>query len=66
MNMLSTLKRFWKDQTGAVTVDFVVLTAAICTLGAAIVLTVLIGLQHVSTVTSDSLSSAELVEVGPL
>ena len=66
MYMHLTLKRFWKDQTGAVTVDFVILTAAICTLGAAIVLTILIGLQHVSTVTSDSLSSAELAPIGPL
>lgn len=27
------MKNFFKDEAGAVTVDFVVLTAAICTLG---------------------------------
>ena len=29
---------FWRDESGAVTVDFVVLTAAICLIGAVVVL----------------------------
>ena len=57
---------FLADDSGAVTTDFVVLTAAICTLGAAIVLTVITGAQVTSDATRDSLSSAELPEIGPL
>ncbi|WP_071797614.1 hypothetical protein [Natronohydrobacter thiooxidans] len=66
MNAFLKLKDFGEDQSGAVTVDFVVLTAAICTLGAAIVLTVITGAQHVGDSTSESLSSAELAPIGPL
>lgn len=66
MNTFSKLKRFGADQSGAVTVDFVVLTAAICTLGAAIAITVITGARHVSDSTSESLSSAELPLIGPM
>lgn len=57
---------FIKDDSGAVSVDFVVLTAAICTLGVAISLTLIPGVRHVSETTSESLSSAELPLVGPM
>lgn len=36
---MKALQAFFRDEHGAITVDFVVLTAAICLLGAIIVLT---------------------------
>ena len=55
---------FLDDDSGAVTTDFVVLTAAICTLGAVVVLTVVTGAQATSNATRNALSSAELPDVG--
>lgn len=38
--MKNWLSKFRKDESGAVTVDFVVLTAAICTLGLLVVVAI--------------------------
>lgn len=62
----SGLKDFVSDETGAVTVDFVVLTAALCTLGFLAAIMVFNGAQHTIDATSDALSSAELAPIGPL
>ncbi|MCC5955861.1 MAG: hypothetical protein JJU07_07155 [Natronohydrobacter sp.] len=66
MHAILKLRKFGADQSGAVTVDFVVLTAAICTLGATIAITVIAGTRHVGDTTSESLSSAELPLIGPM
>lgn len=66
MKQVDMFHEFLADDSGAVTVDFVILTAAICTLGAAIVLTVIGGANHIGDETSTSLSSATLDPVGPL
>ncbi|MEL6644291.1 MAG: hypothetical protein AAFQ79_10180 [Pseudomonadota bacterium] len=50
MNMLKLAKRFNKDEDGAVTVDWVVLTAAIVGLGIAVIASVREG---VNTLGSD-------------
>jgi len=58
--------RFLNDDSGAVTTDFVVLTAAICTLGFIVATEVFRGAQNAIDATSDALSSAELAPIGPL
>ncbi len=66
MRSENILKTFLSDDAGAVTVDFVILTAAICTLGAAIVLTVIGGARDVGDTTTSSLTTATIDPVGPL
>lgn len=65
-NNFPTWARFLNDESGAVTTDFVVLTAAICTLGVIVATMAFRGAQHTIDATSDSLSSAELAPIGPL
>ena len=47
--MLSHLKRFWQDRDGAVTVDWVVITATICGLAVAVIISVERATLDVST-----------------
>ncbi|TVP70969.1 MAG: hypothetical protein EA339_11385 [Rhodobacteraceae bacterium] len=58
--------RFAYDETGAVTVDFVVLTAAIFTLGATVVFAVISGSENFANTTSESLETISVPEIGPL
>ena len=44
--MIRLMKRFTRDETGAVTVDWVVLTAAIVGFGTAVILTISNGALH--------------------
>jgi Flp pilus assembly pilin Flp len=46
--MMHTLRRFWNDETGAVTVDWVVITAAIVALGVAVTAAVTTGTENLS------------------
>lgn len=48
MNLINALKSFANDESGAVTVDWVVLTAAIVGLGIAVMASVSGGLQDIS------------------
>jgi len=61
-----SLASFQADETGAVTTDFVVMTAAICTLGVLVGTMVYRGVQHTIDESSDALSTAELTPIGPL
>ncbi|MFM2388598.1 MAG: hypothetical protein RLZZ437_153, partial [Pseudomonadota bacterium] len=49
MNMLNIFKNFAKDEDGAVTVDWVVLTAAIVGLGLVVITTIRPGIQGAAT-----------------
>ena len=62
---MQNLVHFLRNDAGAVTVDFVVLTAAICTLGAAVVFTVTRGSELAAERIGSSLQSAEIPPVGP-
>ncbi|MEM9250218.1 MAG: pilus assembly protein [Pseudomonadota bacterium] len=57
MNIIAKLKSFGKDEDGAVTVDWVVLTAALVGLGIAVLATIEGGLERVSQGIQDELSS---------
>lgn len=57
--MTSFFTRFAKDETGAITVDWVVLTAAILTLGAVVVFSVRSGAQEMADNTGQVLADAE-------
>ncbi len=46
--MKHAIKRFWKDDSGAVTVDWVVITAAVVALGVAAAATVTTGAENLS------------------
>ncbi|MCF6271877.1 MAG: hypothetical protein L3J37_01615 [Rhodobacteraceae bacterium] len=56
--MKKFLNAFVKDEDGAVTVDWVVLTAAIVGIAIAVALTIEDGLQAVATDISDGLAAA--------
>lgn len=56
MTYLKFLKRFARDTSGAVTVDWVVLTAAICFVSVAIVANI----QRATTDTADGIGTATL------
>jgi Flp pilus assembly pilin Flp len=58
--MQSQLKRFLRDEAGAVTVDWVVMTAAVVGLGMAAALTAGPGMGALATKISDSVGSIEL------
>lgn len=64
MTRHSLVQDFLADESGAVTVDWVVLTAAICTLGAIVVFTISSGVMTVADASGDSLGTAELAPVG--
>lgn len=59
--MLNFIKNFCNDEDGAVTVDWVVLTAAIVLLGAAIAATVRTGAADLAGDIQTSLTDSEVV-----
>ncbi len=66
MHITSQIKNFVADDSGAVTVDWVVLTAAIVGLGLAVVTSVRSGVSSLGTNISNSLSSASVATLGTL
>ncbi len=66
MAFLNTLKSFVANESGAVTVDWVVLTAAIVGLGLAVITSVRTGVSSLGTNISNSLSSASVASLGTL
>jgi Flp pilus assembly pilin Flp len=66
MHITSQIKTFAADDSGAVTVDWVVLTAAIVGLGLAVVTSVRSGVSSLGTNISNSLSSASVATLGTL
>jgi Flp pilus assembly pilin Flp len=66
MNLFTLIQTFHNDEAGAVTVDWVVLTAAIVGLGLAVVASVRTGANAVGSQISSSLSSASVVRLGTL
>jgi Flp pilus assembly pilin Flp len=66
MKCYTLIEKFRKDEAGAVTVDWVVLTAAIVGLGLAVVASVRTGANSVGSQISSSLSSASVVSLGTL
>ena len=63
--MTNFIKNFAADESGAVTVDWVVLTAAIVGLGLAVITSVRTGVGSLGTSISNSLSSASVASLGP-
>jgi Flp pilus assembly pilin Flp len=63
---MTMIKTFLADDSGAVTVDWVVLTAAIVGLGLAVVTSVRSGVGSLGTNISNSLSSASVATLGTL
>jgi Flp pilus assembly pilin Flp len=59
MKLLNILKTFRNDESGAVTVDWVVLTAAIVGLGIAVLTSVSSGAETLATDISDELTSID-------
>jgi Flp pilus assembly pilin Flp len=66
MTFTSMIKTFAADESGAVTVDWVVLTAAIVGLGLAVITSVRSGVGALGTDISNSLSSASVATLGTL
>jgi len=66
MTFTNLIKTFAADESGAVTVDWVVLTAAIVGLGLAVVTSVRTGVSSLGTNISTSLSSASVATLGTL
>ena len=66
MTFTSMIKTFAANESGAVTVDWVVLTAAIVGLGLAVISTVRTGVGALGTDISNSLSSASVASLGTL
>lgn len=64
MTFLANLKNFAADESGAVTVDWVVLTAAIVGLGIAVVASVRTGVQGLGTSISTSLATSTVSGTG--
>lgn len=64
--MTNMIKNFAADESGAVTVDWVVLTAAIVGLGIAVMASVSTGVNDLGTDISNALSSASVNELGEL
>ena len=63
---MTMIKTFLANESGAVTVDWVVLTAAIVGLGLAVVTSVRSGVSSLGTSISNSLSSASVATLGTL
>lgn len=66
MKLFANIKNFAADESGAVTVDWVVLTAAIVGLGIAVIASVSDGVGDLAEAISDSLSDATVVDLGEL
>ena len=60
MKFLALVKQFSKDECGAVTVDWVVLTAAIVGLGIAVIASVAGGVNDLASNISGSLSDGQV------
>lgn len=58
MKLLNIFKRFTKDEAGAVTVDWVVLTAAIVGLGLVVMETITPGIEGAADVIASDLEDA--------
>jgi Flp pilus assembly pilin Flp len=58
MKLLNIFKRFTKDEAGAVTVDWVVLTAAIVGLGLVVMQTITPGITGAADVIASDLADA--------
>lgn len=65
MTFISNIKNFAADESGAVTVDWVVLTAAIVGLGIAVVVSVRTGVTTLGTNISTSLTTTGAVTALP-
>ena len=57
MNSLYTLKAFWHDEAGAVTVDWVVLTGAVVGLGIVVMNTIGAGIENLGQKIVDDLNN---------
>ncbi len=66
MKFVDLIKTFHADESGAVTVDWVVLTAAIVGLGLAVITSVRSGVSSLATDISSSLTSASVATLGTL
>ena len=66
MTFFANIKNFAADESGAVTVDWVVLTAAIVGLGIAVIASVRTGTNSVASNIQTSLESAEIADLGCL
>ncbi|PVH29351.1 hypothetical protein DDE20_08310 [Pararhodobacter oceanensis] len=64
--MTAMIKHFAADESGAVTVDWVVLTAAIVGLGLAVVTSVRTGVNSLGTDISNSLTTASVATLSTL
>ncbi|GFE51513.1 hypothetical protein So717_32660 [Roseobacter cerasinus] len=62
--MFNVFKRFGKDETGAVTVDWVVLTAAVVGLAAVLVIQLRAGSSGVTAETQNFLETRQVGEIG--
>lgn len=65
MKLLNILKTFRNDESGAVTVDWVVLTAAIVGLGLVVMTTVSGGLQEAATNISNDITGSTSTAAAP-
>ena len=63
MNLFKLVDAFKKDESGAVTVDWVVLTAALVGLGLAVILAIPPGLNNAATAINTDLNSANSVNL---
>jgi Flp pilus assembly pilin Flp len=66
MKLFANIKNFAADESGAVTVDWVVLTAAIVGLGIAVIASVRTGTTDLATDIQTSLSGATVATLGEL
>ena len=64
MNILKLARTFTNDESGAVTVDWVVLTAAIVGLGIAVLATVTSGVNTMGTNIAGTLDNAGMIGAG--
>jgi Flp pilus assembly pilin Flp len=66
MKLFANIKTFAADESGAVTVDWVVLTAAIVGLGIAVIASVRTGTTDLATDIQESLSGGSVAALGVL
>lgn len=66
MKLFAIIENFGRNESGAVTVDWVVLTAAIVGLGLAVIASVRTGAGTLATNISTSLSGASVAALGTL
>jgi Flp pilus assembly pilin Flp len=66
VKLFTMIEAFRNDEAGAVTVDWVVLTAAIVGLGLAVIASVRNGANSLASNISTSLSGASVAQIGPV